>query len=132
VESDAFDFYAKMSPTIMIHLPRPIQASTTKVADKRIHFSPILTEVVQLEKSARRGDSGQRVCLTAAKDLFISQGTLADERGIYLKQHLRDQLIEHKHNLDKNGEDLPEILRWKWIPPNDSFSPDKVIRLTQI
>jgi magnesium-transporting ATPase (P-type) len=54
------------------------------------------------------------LCLTAAKDSFVSQGTLTGERGIYLKQHLRNKLIEHKYYIDKNGEDLLEVLNWKW------------------
>jgi len=31
------------------------------------------------------------------------------DKGIYLKQQLKDSLIEHKQYIDKNGEDLPEI-----------------------
>jgi len=36
--------------------------------------------------------------------------------GAYLKQRMQDKLIEHKHYIDKHGEDLPEIRSWKWSP----------------
>ncbi|MEO8765461.1 MAG: phosphoketolase family protein [Ginsengibacter sp.] len=35
-------------------------------------------------------------------------------KGAYLKQQLQDKLIEHKHYVNKNGKDMPEILNWKW------------------
>jgi xylulose-5-phosphate/fructose-6-phosphate phosphoketolase len=37
-----------------------------------------------------------------------------DSRAAYAKQHLRDQLMNHKQYICKYGEDLPEIRNWQW------------------
>ncbi|MBO0930305.1 phosphoketolase family protein [Fibrella aquatilis] len=35
-------------------------------------------------------------------------------RGAYLKQSLKDKLVEHKHYITTHGEDMPEIRNWAW------------------
>jgi xylulose-5-phosphate/fructose-6-phosphate phosphoketolase len=35
-------------------------------------------------------------------------------QGAYLKQQLQDKLVEHKHYIEKYGEDMPEIRNWAW------------------
>lgn len=36
------------------------------------------------------------------------------ENAAYVKQMLKDKLIEHKHYIAEHGEDMPEIRNWKW------------------
>ena len=38
-------------------------------------------------------------------------------RGAYLKQMMKDKLVEHKLYIRKHGEDMPEIRNWKWNSP---------------
>lgn len=37
-------------------------------------------------------------------------------RGAFLIQHMNDKLVEHKQYITRWGEDMPEILEWKWEP----------------
>ena len=45
--------------------------------------------------------------------------TLADQAG-HLHQLMRDRLVEHREYIRAHGEDMPEIVDWKWpgIPPS--------------
>jgi xylulose-5-phosphate/fructose-6-phosphate phosphoketolase len=35
-------------------------------------------------------------------------------RAAYVKQAMRDKLIEHKEFITRHGEDMPEISGWTW------------------
>ena len=32
----------------------------------------------------------------------------------YVKQAMRDKLIEHKEYIRQNGDDMPEVKKWRW------------------
>ncbi len=40
-------------------------------------------------------------------------------KAAYVKQAIRDKLIEHKHYIAEHGEDMPEIRNWKWGKKNN-------------
>jgi len=35
-------------------------------------------------------------------------------KGAYLKQYLKDKLVEHKQYITTHGEDMPEVRNWQW------------------
>ncbi len=48
-----------------------------------------------------------------ARDVIDRLPRIGSEAA-YLKQEIRDKLIEHKEYIARYGQDLPEIRDWKW------------------
>lgn len=44
----------------------------------------------------------------------LSRSPQFGSKGAYLMQMMKDKLIEHKNYINTHGEDMPEILNWKW------------------
>jgi xylulose-5-phosphate/fructose-6-phosphate phosphoketolase len=44
----------------------------------------------------------------------IDRLPITGAKGIALKKHLNEKLIEHKCYINQHGEDLPEIRNWQW------------------
>jgi len=42
------------------------------------------------------------------------------EKGSYLKQQLKDKLVEHKQYISRHGHDMPEIRNWTWSGSNNT------------
>ncbi|MDL1865176.1 phosphoketolase family protein [Betaproteobacteria bacterium PRO5] len=38
-------------------------------------------------------------------------------KAAYLRQIMRDKLVEHREYINRHGEDMPEIKDWKWTAP---------------
>jgi xylulose-5-phosphate/fructose-6-phosphate phosphoketolase len=43
-------------------------------------------------------------------------------KAAYLKQELRDKLLEHRQYIDAHGEDLPDVRDWRWRSPGTAQS----------
>ena len=44
-------------------------------------------------------------------------------RAAYFKQAIRDQLIDHKQYLAEHGDDMPQIVGWRWGAGQQAAAP---------
>ncbi|MDP1900376.1 MAG: phosphoketolase family protein [Rubrivivax sp.] len=44
-------------------------------------------------------------------------------RAAHLRQTVRDKLIEHREYIERHGQDMPEILEWRWGLPGSPSEP---------
>jgi xylulose-5-phosphate/fructose-6-phosphate phosphoketolase len=49
----------------------------------------------------------------------VNRLPLLGGESAYVKQAMRDKIIEHHQNVRRHGVDLPEVQNWKWPGPTD-------------
>jgi xylulose-5-phosphate/fructose-6-phosphate phosphoketolase len=60
------------------------------------------------------------MCVMNDLDRFHLVGDVIDRvpklgaRAAYAKQAIRDKLIDHKEYISRYGDDMPEIVGWRW------------------
>jgi xylulose-5-phosphate/fructose-6-phosphate phosphoketolase len=47
-------------------------------------------------------------------DDVIDRVTGLGGEAAYVKQEIRDKIVEHKHYIATHGDDMPEIREWRW------------------
>ncbi len=45
-------------------------------------------------------------------------------RAAHLRQAMRDKLIEHREYIGRHGQDMPEILEWRWRIEKQALEAD--------
>jgi xylulose-5-phosphate/fructose-6-phosphate phosphoketolase len=47
------------------------------------------------------------------------------QTAAYVKQAMRDKLIEHRQYITRHGDDLPEIRNWNWNFTAESLAGER-------
>ena len=71
-------------------------------------IAPIPARVVQHTLIAGR-------CTPLRVLFIIHRVPQLGEKGVKLQQKMTNKLIKHKNYIAKHGQDMPEILNWKWV-----------------
>jgi xylulose-5-phosphate/fructose-6-phosphate phosphoketolase len=53
-------------------------------------------------------------------------------RAAYVKQLVRDKLIDHKQYICEHGQDMPEVREWRWSPAQPANVKSKSSRPTTV
>lgn len=69
---------------------------------------------VDLIQIGGAGPAGLAAAITLARADRVPR--LAGQAA-YFKQRLRDKLTGHRQYITQHGQDMPEILEWKWPVP---------------
>jgi xylulose-5-phosphate/fructose-6-phosphate phosphoketolase len=50
-------------------------------------------------------------------------------KAAYLKQLMRDKLIDHQQYITEYGEDMPEIRNWRWPSSNEKAASQEASQM---
>lgn len=92
---------------------REFPASTYRINDDNVHGYKEEGTITAPVDMAVLDDLNHFYLAMDAIDRLPQSG----DKGIVLKQQLKDKLTEHNQHIDEHGQDMPEIRNWKWSKP---------------
>ena len=120
---------------IYVHLNRIIKERDLNIIIFAYHGYPLLIHRLTYRRTNHRnlhvrgykeeGTTTTPFDMTVLNDLdrfhlamdAIDRLPATGEAGVRVKQGLSTKLLEHRRYIMLHGEDMPEILGWRWTPP---------------